>query len=133
MAVNHDIGMTAGKLGAPRTKRDVALLSVGGMAAGLAAAACCLIPFALSLAGIGGAWIGNLTALEPYRFYFASFGIACIGYGFYLVYRKPAKACAENSYCAQPRSGRIARIGIWIAMVIVVILIASPYLIAYWP
>src|SRR6266481_2849100 len=83
-----------------------AVLSIGGIIAGLAAASCCVVPFLLFLAGIGGAWIGNLTALEPYRPYFAGAAIGCIGYGFYRVYRKPAVACAEGSYCARPTSDR---------------------------
>jgi mercuric ion transport protein len=120
------------KPAAPRTSRGTGLLSVGGIVAGLAAASCCVVPFALFLAGISGAWIGNLTALEPYRFYFAGFAVACIGFGFYRVYRKPAAACAPDSYCARPASDRIAKVGLWTATLIVAIAVASPYLIAYW-
>lgn len=134
MAVRDDISTPVGQVkpAASRTNRGAGLLSVGGIVAGLAAASCCVVPFALFLAGISGAWIGNLTALEPYRLYFASFGLACIALGFYRVYRKPAAACAEDSYCARPVSERIAKIGLWTATVIVIIAIASPYLIAYW-
>ena len=107
-------------------------LSLGGILAGLAAASCCVVPFVLFLAGISGAWIGSLTALEPYRLYFAGFAIACIGYGFYRVYRKPRAACEEDSWCAQPASDRIAKAGLWIATAIVVIAIFAPYLIARW-
>lgn len=107
-------------------------LSLGGILAGLAAASCCVVPFGLFLAGISGAWIGNLTALEPYRPYFAGFAIACISYGFYRVYRKPAVACAEDSWCAKPASDRIAKFGLWFAAIIVVIAIFAPYLIARW-
>lgn len=106
--------------------------SVGGILAGLAASACCVVPFVLFLAGISGAWIGDLTALEPYRLYFAGFAIACIGYGFFRVYRRPRTACAEDSYCALPSSNRIAKTGLWVATVIVAIAILSPYLIAHW-
>jgi mercuric ion transport protein len=108
------------------------LLSVGGILAGLAAASCCVVPFALFAAGISGAWIGNLTALEPYRPYFAATGIGCIGYGFYRVYRKPVVACADGNYCARPASDRVARIGLWSATVIVLLALVSPYLIAQW-
>ena len=45
------------------------------------AASCCVIPFALFLAGVSGAWIGNLTALEPYQPIFAGVSLAFIGYG----------------------------------------------------
>jgi mercuric ion transport protein len=112
--------------------KGAALLSVGGILAGLAAASCCVIPFSLFLAGISGAWIGNLTALAPYRPYFATAALGCIGYGFYRVYRKPAAACAEDSYCAKPASDRIAKIGLWSATAIIVVALASPYVIAQW-
>lgn len=117
----------------PERVRDhgACLLSLGGIAAGLAAASCCVIPFALFVAGISGAWIGNLTVLEPYHLYFAGFAAACIGYGFHRVNRKPAILCAESSYCARPASNRIARSGLWIASTIVLMAIVSPYLIAF--
>ena len=41
-------------------------LAAGGLAA-LLASTCCLGPLVLVTLGFGGAWIGNLTALEPYR------------------------------------------------------------------
>jgi len=133
MAVRDDIRpVRQTKPAAPKADRGAGLLSVGGIIAGLAAASCCVVPFALFLAGISGAWIGNLTALEPYRLYFAGFAVACVGIGFYRVYRKPAAACAEDSYCARPASNRIAKIGLWTASAIVVIAIASPYVIAQW-
>jgi mercuric ion transport protein len=115
-----------------RSSNTAALLSVGGILAGLAAASCCVVPFLLFLAGISGAWIANLTALEPYRPYFAGIAIGCIGYGFYRVYHKPAAACVEGSYCARPASNRIAKIGLWSATVIIVIALASPYAIVQW-
>jgi mercuric ion transport protein len=108
------------------------LLSAGGILAGLAAASCCVIPFALFAAGVSGAWIANLTALEPYRPYFTATAIACIAYGFYRVYRKPAVACADGGYCARPGSDRIAKIGLWSATAIVLLALVSPYLIAQW-
>ena len=107
-------------------------LSLGGILAGLAAASCCVVPFLLFTAGIGGAWIANLTALEPYRFYFAGAALGCIGFGFYRVYRRPAVACAEDSYCARPASHRIAKLGLWSATVIVLVALVAPYLIARW-
>ncbi len=116
-----------------RTDGGARWLSLGGILAGLAAASCCLVPFGLFLAGISGAWIGNLTALEPYRPYFAGFAILCIGCGFHRVYRrKPGAACADDSWCARPASDRIAKFGLWAATLVVAIAIFAPYLIARW-
>lgn len=41
------------------------LVAAGGVLGALAAASCCIIPLILFSLGIGGAWIGNLTALAP--------------------------------------------------------------------
>jgi mercuric ion transport protein len=119
-------------LPAPMKKSSATLWSIGGILAGLAAASCCVAPFGLFLAGISGAWIANLTALEPYRPYFAAAAMGCIAYGFYRAYRKPAVACPEGSYCARPASDRIAKIGLWSATAIVAVALVSPYVIAQW-
>ena len=105
-----------------------ALLSIGGIVAALGAATCCVVPFALFFAGISGAWIGNLTACEPYQPVFVTLALACLGYGFYLVYRRPKAAeCVEGSYCARPSSHRNAKIGLWIATVLIIIAVGFPY------
>ena len=100
--------------------------AVGGVFAALGAASCCVVPFALFTLGVSGAWIGNLTALEPYQPVFAAIAAACLGYGFYLVYRKPKTACVEGSYCASPSSSRFAKIGLWTALVLVLIAVGFP-------
>jgi mercuric ion transport protein len=105
-----------------------------GLMAGLSvlgaigASACCIIPFALFLLGISGAWIGNLTALAPYKPFFVAGTLAFLGLGFYLVYRRPkAAVCAEGSYCARPASHRIAKIGLWTAAVLVLLAMTFSY------
>lgn len=113
---------------ADRATRRARLLSLGGILAALGTGACCVGPFALFTLGIGGAWISNLTALEPYQPIFAAITFGFLGYGFYLVYRKPKVACAEGSYCAKPSSGWITRIGLWTATVLVVIALGFPKL-----
>src|SRR5260221_3267349 len=88
------------------------LAAVGGILAAFGAASCCVVPFALFMLGVSGAWISNLTALEPYQPVFATVTFGFLGYGFYLVYRKPRVACAAGSYCARPGSGRRATSGL---------------------
>lgn len=108
--------------------RAVELASVGGILGALAAASCCVVPFTLFTLGISGAWISNLTALEPYQPIFAALTFECLAYGFYHVYRKPKVACAEGSYCAKPSSGRTAKIGLWAAIVLVIVALGFPKL-----
>lgn len=107
------------------------LLSVGGILAALGAATCCVVPFALFLAGVSGAWIGNLTALAPYQPIFAAVSLGFIGYGAWRVYRKPQVACADG-YCATPHSDRIAKIGLWTAGILVTVAVGFPYAIRYF-
>lgn len=104
------------------------LAAAAGMLAALGAASCCVVPFVLFTLGVSGAWIGNLTALEPYQPLFAAIAAACLGCGFYLVYRRPKVACAEGSYCANPSSSRVAKIGLWTALVLVVIAVGFPHI-----
>ncbi len=104
------------------------LAAAGGILAALGAASCCVVPFALFTLGVSGAWIGNLTALEPYQPVFATIAAVCLGYGFYLVYRRPKTACAEGSYCASPSSSRLAKIGLWTALALVLIAVGFPHI-----
>ncbi len=104
------------------------LLSLGGIVAALGAASCCVIPFLLFTVGVSGAWIGNLTALEPYQPIFAAVSLGFIGLGAWRLRRRAKVACAEG-YCATPRADRIARIGLWTAGILVVIAVVFPYVI----
>ena len=114
----------------PRAAGVPKLLAAGGIVAALGTASCCAIPFALFMLGVGGAWIGKLTALEPYQPIFAAVAFGFIGYGAYLVYGKPKIGCADGSYCTQPASSRMAKIGLWSAGTLVAIAIGFPKLLA---
>ena len=76
-----------------RTQKFVA---AGGILGAIAASSCCIAPLVLFGLGISGAWIGNLTALAPYQPYFIAATLACLGYGYWLVYRPSKVACAEG-------------------------------------
>jgi mercuric ion transport protein len=69
--------------------------------------------------GIGGAWIANLTALAPYQPYFIAATLACLGYGYWLVYRPRKVACAEGAACARPLPSRFVVTGLVLASVLV--------------
>ena len=103
------------------------LIAVGGIFGALAASSCCIVPLILFSLGIGGAWIGNLTALAPYKpiFVAGTAGLLCCG--FYLVYWKPRRACAEGAACARPISNRLVQLALWIATVLVVAAFAFDY------
>ena len=118
---------------APQAERATASrwLAVGGIMGALGAASCCVIPFALFFAGVSGAWIGNLTLLEPYQTIFAAVSLAFIGAGAWRLRKKRQIACADG-YCATPQSDRIARIGLVVAATLVVIAVGFPYAAHYF-
>ncbi len=100
----------------------------GAILAAITASVCCVGPLVLLALGVSGAWIGNLTALEPYRSIFAVLAFGFLGFAFYRVYRKPkAEECEEGSYCANPRADRINKTVLWIVTVAIVGLLAFPY------
>ena len=103
------------------------LAAVGGILGALAASSCCIVPLILFSLGIGGAWIGNLTALAPYKPLFIAGTVGVLGHGFYLVYWKPRRACADGTACARPIPSRIVQIALWMATVLVVAAFAFDY------
>jgi mercuric ion transport protein len=103
------------------------LIAVGGILGALAASSCCIVPLLLFSLGIGGAWIGNLTALAPYKPLFVTGTTGVLGYGFYLVYWKPRRACASGAACTRPIPNRFVQIALWIATVLVIAAFAFDY------
>lgn len=103
------------------------LAAVGGILGAIAASSCCIVPLVLFSAGMGGAWLGNLSALTPYQPYFIAFTAVMLGYGFYLVYWKPRRACANNAACRRPMPKRLVKSGLWLATVVVAAALAFPY------
>ena len=102
-----------------RDTRGKGLLAIGGLAGALLASTCCVAPLVLLTLGISGAWIGNLTALAPYQGYFTVGTLMMLVAGFWIVYWKPRKACAEGTYCASSASDRIIKIALWAATVVI--------------
>lgn len=103
------------------------LVAVGGILGALAASSCCIVPLALFSVGIGGAWIGNLTALAPYKSLFVAGTMAVLGYGFYLVYWRPRRACADDAACTRPIPNRLVQLALWTATVLVTAAFAFDY------
>src|ERR1700730_3423514 len=95
------------------------LTAIGGILGAIAASSCCIAPLVLFSLGISGAWIGNLTALAPYQPYFIAATLACLGYGYWLVYRRQNIACAEGEVCARPLPNQLVKMGLVLATVLV--------------
>ncbi len=95
--------------------RDMAAASGWtALVAALLASSCCVLPLLLFFLGITGAWIGNLTALAPYKPAFLGFAVLMLAIGFYQIhFRRPV--CADGDACSTPASQRVTRIVLWIS------------------
>ena len=103
----------------------------GAVAAAVGASVCCLGPLLLLVLGVGGAWIGGLTAMEKYRLIWTAATLAFLGLAFVRVYRKPIEeVCAPGSTCP-PNAGRRNKFLLWIVTALVLGLLALPYAIPY--
>src|SRR5712691_11487026 len=87
-------------------------LGLGGLATVLASI-CCLGPLVLVSIGISGAWIGNLTVLEPYRPIFIGTALVALFFAYRRIFR-PAQACTQGEVCAVPQVERAYKIIFWI-------------------
>lgn len=103
------------------------IAATGGVLGAVAASSCCILPLVLFSVGLSGAWIGNLTALTPYKPISAAIALGFLGYGHWLVYRRPKAACADGEACARPLSNTLVKVALWSATVLVAAALAFPY------
>jgi mercuric ion transport protein len=91
---------------------------------------CCVFPLALSFLGASG--LAFVAALTPYRPYFIGLTLLSLGTAFYFTCR-PEKDCAPDAACAVPRRRRFQVVILWVVTVLVLILLAFPYLVPFLP
>ena len=91
---------------AEKTSDKTALraLLAGGLAA-LLASTCCLGPLVLITLGFSGAWISQLTVLQPYQPMFIGAALVALFFAGKRIWR-PAAQCAPGEVCALPRVRR---------------------------
>lgn len=100
-------------------------LVAGGLAA-LLASTCCLGPLVLVTLGFSGAWIGNLTALEPYRPIFIGGALVALVFAWSRIFRR-VPACEPGEVCAIPQVRTTYKIIFWVVAALVAIALAFPY------
>ena len=93
--------------------------AIAGVAIAVLASSCCVVPLVLVTLGASGAWIGYLSALDPYKGYFAAVALGFVGAGFWQVYGKTNVARENGSHCASRTSKRITIVSLWAAMTLV--------------
>jgi len=100
---------------------------IAGTAAAIGASLCCVGPLVLLALGVGGTWIANLTALEPYRPLFVGLTLLFLGLAFRRLYLVP-QVCIPGALCADPRMAKRQRVTFWITAVPLLGLLAVPWL-----
>jgi mercuric ion transport protein len=104
-------------------------LFAGGLAA-ILASTCCLGPLVLITLGFSGAWIANLTALEPYRPAFIAAALVALFFAWRRIWR-PAAACRPGEVCAVPQVNAAYKALFLVVCALVLIALGFPY-IAPW-
>ena len=84
------------------------LIAVGGIFGALAASSCCIVPL-------------------TYKPIFVAGTADLLGYGFYLVYWKPRRACADGAACSRPIPSRLVQLVLWMATALVIAAFAFDY------
>ena len=111
-------------------KSKSGVLALGGLAA-ILASTCCLGPLLLIALGFSGAWIGNLTKLEPYRPLFIAVALVALFFAWRRIYR-PAEKCLPGEVCALPQTKRLYKALFWIVAALVLIALSFPYIAPYF-
>ena len=109
-------------------RRRQGMMAAGGPLGALAASSCCILPLVLFGLGVSGAWIGNFTRLAAYQPYFIAATLACLGYGYWLVYRSSTRACADGEACARPLPNRIVKTSLILATILVALALGLDFI-----
>ena len=100
---------------------------VAGALAAIGASVCCVGPLVLLALGIGGAWIANLTALEPLRPWFIAATLLFLGMAFRRLYLQP-QVCQPGAACADPTVLNRQRLIFWGVALALLGLLSVPWL-----
>jgi len=120
--------------GSKHVTKPASIASIGGIIAAFLASLCCIGPVLFAALGVGvgatgmlASTAGFLKAFVPYRPFFIVVAMVAIGAGFYLVYRKPKAACAPDSYCTDSRTRSKSVVFLWMATLLTLFFVLSPY------
>ena len=119
------LGVLRGGSSSSPAKDGRGALATGGVAA-LLGTACCLAPLVLVSVGLGGAWLSNLRALQPYQPIFIGIAIVALIFAYLRIFR-PAAECRPGEVCALPGPRRGYKMMFWIVAGLVVLALGFPY------
>jgi mercuric ion transport protein len=108
------------------TKSGRSALFAGGVAA-ILASTCCLGPLVLITLGFSGAWISNLTVLEPYKPFFIGAALVALFFAWRRIYRTEAE-CKPGEVCALPQARRAYKVVFWVVALLVLTALTFHYI-----
>lgn len=117
-------------MAAQPTKLTTPSILLASLAA-IGASICCVVPLALVLMGISGAWIANLTALDAWRPWFSAATLLCLAVAFWTVYG-PSSRCRSDGICISPNTLARRRRWLWLATIGIAILLLFPYYVGWF-
>lgn len=100
-------------------------LFIGGLGA-ILASLCCLGPLLLLALGFSGAWLANLSALEPYRPIFILISLIALFFAGQRIFR-PIPGCQPGEPCALPPVSRRHAVIFWGVVSLVLLALIFPY------
>lgn len=117
-------------MGVRKMSEKINIPLAGGLLAGIVASLCCVGPLFLLFLGFGGAWVSNLTALEPYRPLFIGIALIALVMAYIRIYRpKPEQSCKDAEDCAKLQANHLHKSLFICVLFLVLASITSPYLI----
>jgi Na+-driven multidrug efflux pump len=110
-----------------RLKEGVALC--GAVLAAVTASLCCGVgPLLVAVFGVG--MMGAARAFASARPYLLTGAVLLLSIAYYWTYFKRDADCAHGQECAPKTASRLTRIGLWLAVLIVLFFVLMPYLTA---
>ena len=111
-------------------KSSLPAIIVAALAA-IGASICCVVPLVLVLLGISGAWVANLTALDPWRPWFTAATLLCLALAYWSLHG-PASRCPAEGACVDRRVLVRRRRLLWIATIVIALLLLFPYYVTWF-
>jgi mercuric ion transport protein len=107
--------------------RTTLLSNLGAVGAGFASALCCVGPILYVSLGVGA---GLASTFEPLRPWFLAGAVLFLGLGFYGVYVRPPRSCAEGGTCETEEEARRKRtrqkVMLWVSTGLVLLFATFP-------
>ncbi|UEN99084.1 mercury transporter MerT [Acidiferrobacter thiooxydans] len=90
---------------------------------GFLASICCVGPLVLVVAGIGGAWVSDLTILDPLRPWLMAMTLGLLAFAHVRYWRERRRAAA----CGCPPTARRSALWLWFGTALVAVTLLAPY------